>query len=78
MITTLKDRVSDALKTHIAPALELDGSGIEVVEVADGIASVRLSGVCSGCPATIMTIITQLEQELKRHVPEIEFLEAVP
>ena len=78
MMTTLKDRVSDALKTHIAPALQLDGSGIEVVDVADGIASVRLSGVCSGCPATIMTIITQLEQELKRHIPEIEFLEAVP
>ena len=32
MITTLKDRVSDALKTHIAPALELDGSGIEVIK----------------------------------------------
>ena len=75
---TLKDRVSEALKTHIAPALALDGSGIEVVEVVDGIASVRLSGVCAGCPATIMTVIMQLEQELKRYVPEVDILEAIP
>lgn len=77
-MTTLRDRVSDALKLHAAPALELDGSAIEVVEVADGIASVRLTGACSGCPATIMTILTGLEAELKKHVPEVEFLEAVP
>lgn len=76
--TDLRDRVEDALKRHAAPALELDGSGIEVVEVADGIASVRLTGACSGCPATIMTILTGLEGELRKHVPEVEFLEAVP
>ena len=76
--TELRDRVEDALKRHAAPALELDGSGIEVVAVADGIASVRLTGACSGCPATIMTILTGLESELRKHVPEVEFLEAVP
>jgi Fe-S cluster biogenesis protein NfuA len=74
----LKDRVSDALKLHVAPALELDGAAIEVVEVTDGIVSVRLTGACSGCPATIMTILTGLEAELRKHVPEVEFLEAVP
>jgi Fe-S cluster biogenesis protein NfuA len=76
--TDLRDRVERALKLHVAPALELDGSAIEVVGVADGIASVRLTGACSGCPATIMTILTGLESELRKHVPEVEFLEAVP
>ena len=65
-------------KTLAAPALELDGAGIEVVSVADGIASVRLTGACSGCPATIMALVTGLESELRKHVPEVEFLEAVP
>ncbi len=76
--TTLRDRVSHALKTQVAPALDLDGSGIEVVTIEDGIASVRLSGACAGCPATIRTIIGELEQELRLYVPEVEFLEAVP
>ena len=75
---TLRDRVEHALKHDIAPALSLDGNGIEVLEVADGIASVRLTGVCAGCPATIMTVITSLESELQRLVPEVEILEVVP
>ena len=75
---SLKERVEHALKNEIAPALLLDGAGIEVLEVADGIASVRLTGVCAGCPATIMTILTSLEDELRKKVPEVEILEAVP
>ena len=75
---SLKERVEYALKHEIAPALLLDGAGIEVLDVADGIASVRLTGVCAGCPATIMTILTSLEDELRKRVPEVEILEAVP
>ena len=75
---TLRDRVERALKIDIAPALLLDGNGIEVLEVENGVASVRLTGVCAGCPATIMTVITSLEEELRKQVPEVEILEAVP
>ena len=75
---SLKERVEHALKIEIAPALLLDGAGIEVLDVADGIASVRLSGVCAGCPATIMTVLTSLEDELRKKVPEVEILEAIP
>lgn len=77
-MTNLRDRVEHALKHDIAPALMLDGTGIEVLEVTDGIASVRLTGVCAGCPATIMTVITSLEDELRKKVPEVDILEAVP
>ena len=73
----LRDRVEHALKVEIAPALLLDGNGIEVLEVTNGIATVRLTGVCAGCPATIMTIITGLEDELRKRVPEVEILEAI-
>jgi Fe-S cluster biogenesis protein NfuA len=74
----LAARVEHALKFLAAPALEIDGSGLQVVAVADGIATVRLGLVCAGCPATIMTILGGLEAELKKHVPEVEVLEAVP
>lgn len=74
----LKQRVERVLKDEIAPALLLDGNGIEVIDVANGIVTVRLTGICAGCPATIMTVITSLEDELRRKVPEVEILEAVP
>jgi Fe-S cluster biogenesis protein NfuA len=75
---TLRDRVEHALKHDIAPALLLDGTGIEVLGVENGIASVRLTGACAGCPATILTVLTALESELRKQVPEVEVLEAVP
>ena len=77
MGTELRDRVEHALKHEIAPALLLDGNGIEVLDVSDGIAQVRLTGACAGCPATIMTVITSLEDELRKKVPEVEVIEAV-
>jgi Fe-S cluster biogenesis protein NfuA len=74
----LRSRVEHILKAEIAPALLLDGNGIDVLDVSDGIAQVRLSGACAGCPATIMTVITSLEAELRKRVPEVEVIEAVP
>jgi Fe-S cluster biogenesis protein NfuA len=73
----LRSRVEHALRDEVAPALALDGSRIEVVEVADGIASVRLAGVCGGCPATVWTLLGAIEAELKARVPEVELVEAV-
>lgn len=77
-MTDLKSRVEAALRDDIAPALRLDGGEIEVLDVSDGVAQVRLSGVCAGCPATVMTVITSLEDELRKRVPEVEVIEAVP
>jgi Fe-S cluster biogenesis protein NfuA len=69
--------VARTLAEEVGPALEMDGTGLEVLDVTDGVVRLRLGGVCSGCPAAIMAVITGLEQELRRRVPEVEYLEAV-
>lgn len=76
-MTDLQSRVQKTLSGEVATALELDGSGLDVVAVEDGIASVRIGAVCAGCPATIAVLVQQLEAELKARMPEIEMLEAV-
>ncbi|HEV3143285.1 MAG TPA: NifU family protein [Gemmataceae bacterium] len=76
--THLKTRVENVLRIEIAPALELDGAGLEVLDVTDGIVRLRLNGACAGCPATIMSLVLSLEQELRARLPEVEYLEAVP
>jgi Fe-S cluster biogenesis protein NfuA len=76
--TDLKDRVKRILLEEIAPALDLDAAALEVLDVADGGVQVRLGGVCSGCPSTLMTVIHGMEQELRRRIPEIKYLEALP
>jgi Fe-S cluster biogenesis protein NfuA len=74
----IKERVKQVLVLEVAPALGMDGTSIEVLEVSDGVARVRLGGLCSACPSSIMSVIMGVEQELRRHIPEVEYLEAVP
>jgi Fe-S cluster biogenesis protein NfuA len=73
----LRDRVQQTLRAEIAPALGFGGDDIEVLDVSDGIASVRLSGACASCGGGIAVVVAMLEQELRLRVPEVEFIEAV-
>jgi Fe-S cluster biogenesis protein NfuA len=75
---SLKARVTDVLTREVGPALAMDGTQIEVVDVEDGIARLRLGGVCGSCPGSIMAVVNGIEQELRKHVPEIAYIEAVP
>jgi Fe-S cluster biogenesis protein NfuA len=74
----LKHRVTQALIEEVGPALQLDGAAIEVLDVSGGVVQVRLGGVCTGCPSTIMAVVMGLEQELRQRIPEVAYLEAVP
>jgi Fe-S cluster biogenesis protein NfuA len=69
------ERVRTALAEDIGPALGFEGGAIEVIEVDAGVARLRLSGGCSSCPSTIMSLIMGVEQELRRRVPEVEYVE---
>jgi Fe-S cluster biogenesis protein NfuA len=75
--TALKERVARALALEVGPALAMDGTLIEVLDVTDGVARLRLGGVCSGCPSSLLAIIMGIEQELRRAVPEVDYVEAV-
>jgi riboflavin kinase/FMN adenylyltransferase len=74
----LIDRVRGVLAREVGPALAIDGAAVEVLGIENGVARVRLAEVCASCPATLMTMVFGIEQELRRHVPEIEYLEASP
>jgi Fe-S cluster biogenesis protein NfuA len=74
----LKARVADVLARHIGPALEMDGTLLEVLDVSDGVARIRLGGVCGNCPSSIMLVVNGIEEELRKYVPEVAYIEAVP
>ncbi len=75
---SLHDRVAQALAREVGPALAMDGTRIEVVGIEDGVARLRLSGICGACPGSVMAVVHGIEEELRRHVPEIAYIEAVP
>jgi Fe-S cluster biogenesis protein NfuA len=74
----LRQRVEKVVNEEVLPLLQMDGGGVEVIEVEDGVVRVRLLGTCSGCPATVQAVVMGIEDELRRRVPEVEYLEAVP
>jgi Fe-S cluster biogenesis protein NfuA len=76
--TELKQRIQHVITEEIAPLLQMDGGGIEVLSVEDGVVRVRLLGICGGCPGTVYAFIMGIEDELRRRIPEVNYLEAVP
>jgi len=74
----LKQRVIQILAEKVGPALDMDGTQLEVLDVTDGVARLRLGGVCGSCPSSIMTVVMGIEEELRRHIPEVAYIEAVP
>ena len=75
---SLRDRVAQVLADEIGPALAMDGTQIEIVDIEGGVARLRLGGVCGSCPGSIMAVVTGIEAELRKHIPEIAYIEAVP
>ncbi|MHB0869087.1 MAG: NifU family protein [Chloroflexota bacterium] len=73
----MEDKVSKVLES-IRPGLQMDGGDIELVAVEGGVVKVRLMGACAGCPMSMMTLQMGVERAIKREVPEIVRVEAVP
>ena len=74
----LRDRVARAVAEHVAPALGMDAAAVEVLDASDGVVRVRLRGACGGCPGSVHAVVMGLEEELRRRVPEVRYLEAAP
>jgi Fe-S cluster biogenesis protein NfuA len=51
---------------------------VELVDVVDGIVTVRLQGACGGCPMSQMTLKNGIEKILKQAVPEVVSVESAP
>lgn len=67
----MKEKVEKALE-KIRPSLQADGGDVELVEVIDGTVKVRLTGACSGCPMSQMTLKMGIERILKKDIPEVK------
>ena len=68
-----KERV-EAVLQRVRPFLQADGGDIELVEIDGNSASVRLIGMCAGCPSAHMTLFLGVESALRKDIPEFEKL----
>lgn len=62
---------------RIRPALQADGGDCELVDVADGVVTIRLVGSCHGCPSSTMTLQMGIERAIKSQVPDVQRVETI-
>ncbi len=67
----MKEKVQ-AVLNEIRPSLQADGGDVVLVDVKDGIVSVRLTGHCAGCPMSTMTLKNGIERILKSQIPSVK------
>jgi len=67
----MREKVEAALD-RIRPALQADGGDVELIDVREGVVSVKLIGACGGCPMSTMTLRNGIERILKQDVPEVK------
>lgn len=66
-------RVQEVIDLEIKPMIERDGGSIELVSIDEtGIVKVRLSGACSKCSASSITLHGGIERILRKRFPEIQ------
>ena len=65
-------RIKELLENYVKPAVEMDGGAIQFKKFEDGIVTLMLQGSCSGCPSSMITLKSGIEQMMKRMIPEVE------
>ena len=68
----MKDKVEKTLD-KVRGMLMADGGNVELVDVTDdGVVKLRLTGACSGCPMSSMTLKMGIERILKEEIPQVK------
>jgi Fe-S cluster biogenesis protein NfuA len=74
----LTARVRRVVAEEVAPLLAMDAASVEVLDCDNGVVRVRLTGACGSCPGSVYAAVMGIEEELRKRVPEVEYLEAAP
>ena len=72
----MREEVVKALE-KVRPALQADGGDVELIDVQEGIVTVRLTGACGGCPMSQMTLKQGIERANREAVPGVRGVESV-
>jgi len=60
------------LEDKVAPSVAQHNGAINFISFNDGVAKLKLSGSCSGCAMSQITLQRGVEDMLKHYVPEVQ------
>ena len=65
-------RIEQVLEEKVRPALLSHEGDVQIVEYADGVLKIRLTGHCSGCPSARLTTEELIAAEVQKEIPEVK------
>ena len=69
--SAIESKIIEALEEYVKPAVEQDGGAIHFKSFLDGTVTLILKGACSGCPSSVLTLKSGIENLLKQLIPEV-------
>ena len=67
----MREKVESVLNS-VRPSLRADGGDVELIDVKEGVVTVKLTGACGGCPMATVTLKNGIERALKEQVPGVK------
>ena len=68
----MMEKIQTVIEDLINPALAMHGGFVELVDVEEGVVSMRMSGGCQGCGAAQATMAQGIEALLRDEIPEVQ------
>jgi len=64
--------INEIIDRQIQPSVEMHGGVVTLEKYEDGIATMFMSGACSGCASSDYTLQQGILQLLKHYIPEVK------
>ena len=59
------------LEQYVRPGLKMHNGNIQLTDIKNGIAYVKFTGHCSGCPSAKYTMESMVKEEVLKHTDEV-------
>ena len=69
--------ITEVMETYVTPSVAQHGGEVNFVGFELGVVTVELSGACSGCAGSTMTLKHGIEQMMTQMIPEVSSVEGI-
>ena len=71
------EQINVLIANQIQPSVAMHGGVVTLHSFKDGVATMFMSGACSGCGSSTQTLKMGIENLLSYHIPEVNSVEGV-
>ena len=71
------EQINVLIANQIQPSVAMHGGIVTLHSFKEGVATMFMSGACSGCGSATATLKMGIEQLLQYHIPEVKSVEGV-